>query len=128
MKETGRRVATSVSQEEIFKAVIYGALKARAGHLPPGEIIRIGRFEMLVVEDEVGEGVAVQIIEERKSLEDLALSRAHELGLTVAEWSDEERASWMEFFFLHLQERLSKWEKIKIRKGPGESLTIEKDI
>jgi len=44
------------SQEEIFRAMAYGALKARAGRLAPGEIINIGEFELIVAEDENGEG------------------------------------------------------------------------
>ena len=57
------------SQEEIFRAIAYGALKARAGRLAPGEIINIGEFELIVAEDENGEGIVVQIIETMANVE-----------------------------------------------------------
>ena len=57
------------SQEEIFKAISYGALKARARRLAPEEIIKIGEFELIVAEDENGEGIVVQIIETTANLE-----------------------------------------------------------
>ena len=56
MVEQRIKAVQMFSQEEIFRAIAYGALKARAGRLAPGEIMLIGEFELTVAEDENGEG------------------------------------------------------------------------
>ena len=56
MSEQRIKAVQIFSQEEIFRAIAYGALKARAGRLASGEIFNIGEFELIVAEDENGEG------------------------------------------------------------------------
>ena len=63
MNEPRHKAVQMVSQDEIFRALAYAALKARAGRFTSGEVIKIGRFELVVAEDENGEGIVVQIIE-----------------------------------------------------------------
>ncbi len=128
MEELRRRAVQKVCQGEIFQAMSYAALKARAGHHEPGEIIRIGGCSIVVAEDEEGEGVVVQIIEPRKKIEDLAAAAARELGLVVEGWSDHERREWMASFLMEISEILRRWQQIEMRTGPGENLTFDKAV
>ncbi len=127
-KDLRIKVIQMASQEEIFRAMSYAALKARAARLGPGEIIKIGHFEMVVAEDEVGEGCVVQIIETRQNMEDLILAKAKELGIAPDSWDDHERREWMASFWIDLARVLSKWQNIEMRPGPGENLTFEKPV
>ena len=120
------RAAQMASQSEIFQALGYAALKARALGPKPGEILRIGSREVVVAEDEESEGIVVQIIESRQSIEDLAISGAKELGLAFG--SDHEEREWMDSFLKELRSILGKWQEIEMRFGPGENLTFEKAI
>jgi len=103
-------------------------LKARAGRFMSGEIIKIGRFELVVAEDENGEGIVVQIIETLSQIEALALARAQELGMATDCWSDHEKREWMTYFYIDLAKILRQWQNIEMRHGPGENLTFEKAI
>ena len=127
-KDLRIKVIQMASQEEIFRAMSYAALKARAARLGPGEIIRIGHFEMVVAEDEMGEGCVVQVIETRQNMEDLVLAKAKELGIAPDSWDDHERREWMASFWIDLARVLSKWQNIEMRPGPGENLTFEKAV
>ncbi|TFH54325.1 MAG: hypothetical protein E4G89_00215 [Methanothrix sp.] len=69
MNELISKAVQKASQVEIFRALAYGALKARAARIAPNQIIRIGEFDLLVAEDENGDGLVVQ-------MEGLALARA----------------------------------------------------
>lgn len=128
MKDLIHKAAQLVSQEEIFRALNYATLKARAGRLTPGDIIRIGEFELVVAEDDVGESVAVQIIEERSLVEDIAMAKARELGLAPEKWEESERIEWMASFFIELRDNLRRWQDIETHQGPGENLTFEKAV
>ena len=128
MKDLRNKAVQMASQEEIFRAMSYAALKARAARLNPGEIIKIGRFELVVAEDEEGEGSVVQIIETRQNMEGLALAKAKELGIALDSWGDHERREWMASFWIELARILSKWQNIEMRSGPGENLTFEKAV
>ena len=79
MLEMRMRAVQLAAREEIFLAIAQGALKARAGRLAPESSMEVGSFKMMVVEDENGEGCAVQVIESRKMMEDLALEKAQYL-------------------------------------------------
>ncbi len=126
MDDQIRRAAQMASQSEIFQALGYAALKARALGPRPGEIIRIGSREVVVAEDEVGEGIVVQIIETRRSIEDLASCRAEELRLVFG--SDHAEREWMDSFMKELRAILGKWQEIEMRFGPGENLTFERAV
>jgi hypothetical protein len=126
MDDQIRRVAQMASQSEIFQALGYAALKARALSPKTGEVLRIGNLEVVVAEDEEGEGIVVQIIESRQSIEDLANCRAEELGLAFG--SDHNEREWMDSFLNELRSILGKWQEIEMRFGPGENLTFEKAI
>ena len=106
------------SQEEIFRAIAYGALKARAGRLAPGEIINIGEFELIVAEDENGESIVVQIIETVANMELLVLSKMRMQDTMLGSLSDHEQRDWMAAFWRDLAQYLNKWQDIKIRPGP----------
>jgi hypothetical protein len=125
MDELNRKVVQMLASEEIFQSLAYGALKARASRLAPGEIIQSGGFEMMVVEDENGEGIVVQIIETVERMDALVLARAKNAGIPMDGWSDQERRTWMAFIWSELARMLSQWQNIKIRAGPGENMTIE---
>lgn len=126
MDDQIRRAAQMASQSEIFQALGYAALKARALGPKPGEIIRIGCREVVVAEDEEGEGIVVQIIETRETIEGLASCRAEELGLAFG--SDHEERVWMDSFLKELRAILEKWQEIEMSFGPGENLTFERVI
>ena len=115
------------SQEEIFRAIAYSALKARAGRLAPGEIINIGEFELIVAEDENGEGIVVQIIETMANMESLVLAKVRTQDKAES-WSDREQRDWMAAFWRDLAQYLYKWQNIKMRLGPGENITFEKAV
>ena len=56
MKDLAGKTATKVSQEEVFQALSYAALKARAGRIAPNQILHVGNFELIVAHDEEGGG------------------------------------------------------------------------
>ena len=128
MNEPRLKAVQMVSQDEIFRAVAYAALKARACRFTSGEVIKIDRFELVVAEDENGEGIVVQIIETLEHIETLALARAREFGIATERWSDHERRDWMTSFYSDLAKILRQWQNIEMRHGPGENLTFEKAI
>jgi len=128
MVEHRTRAVQMFSQEEIFRAIAYGALKARAGRLAPGEIMLIGEFELTVAEDENGEGVVVQIIETMANMESLALDKMRSQDTTGESWSEHERRAWMAAFWKDLALYLEKWQKIRMRPGPGENITFEAQV
>ena len=122
------RAVQLAAREEIFQAIAQGALKARAGRLAPESSIEVGGFKMMVVEDENGEGCAVQVIESRKMMEDLALEKAQYLDKSAEGWSDHERRMWLEAFWRDLGPYLYKWKQSRMRPGPGESITFEIEV
>jgi hypothetical protein len=116
-------VARKMSQEEIFQSIGYAALKARAGRLDPGDIVKIGSLEFVMAEDEEGEGVVAQIIVGRGEVEGLAVARAKEMGLDLEGAVGKEM---MSSLLTELEDILERWQGIKLRAGPGENLTLEK--
>jgi len=54
MNELISKAAQKASSEDVFQALAYAALKARAARIAPNQIIRIGRFDLMVAEDENG--------------------------------------------------------------------------
>lgn len=125
MDELIRKAAQKASQEEVFSALAYAALKARAGRIAPNQIIRTGGYELLVAEDENGEGLVVQIILPLQEMEAMALRKASELDQRAGGWNDIERREWLAEFWRELSTYLKKWQQIKIRRGPGENVTLE---
>jgi hypothetical protein len=123
MKDLTSKAVQLASQDEIFQSMSYAALRARAGRMEPGDIIRIAGREIVVAEDEEGTGIVVQIIESRKQVEDLASANARKAGLDL-----ELGHEWMDAFLCELGEVLCKWQDIKMRQGPGENLTFEKAV
>ena len=128
MLEMRTRAVQLVAREEIFLAIAQGALKARAGRLAPESSMEVGSFKMMVVEDENGDGCAVQVIVSRKMIEDLALEKAQYLDKSAEGWSDHERRMWLEAFWRDLGPYLYKWKQIRMRPGPGESITFEIEV
>ncbi|HNY33665.1 MAG TPA: hypothetical protein PKK68_03315 [Methanothrix soehngenii] len=125
MLEMRMRAVQLAAREEIFLAIAQGALKARARRLAPESSMEVGSFKMMVVEDENGDGCAVQVIVSRKMIEDLALEKAQYLDKSAEGWSDHERRMWLEAFWRDLGPYLYKWKQIRMRPGPGESITFE---
>lgn len=123
-----KKAAQMAADDEIFKAIGLAALKARARGLEPGDIARTGVCELVVAEDEEGTGKVVQLILGRNQMENLALSRAEELGVHLESLEDRERRDWMDIFLKELKEILEKWQQIKMRYGPGDNLTFEKAV
>lgn len=122
------RAVQLAAREEIFLAIAQGALKARAGRLAPESSMEVGSFKMMVVEDENGDGCAVQVIVSRKMIEDLALEKAQYLDKSAEDWSEHERRMWLEAFSRDLGPYLYKWKQIRMRPGPGESITFEMQV
>ncbi len=108
MNELMNKVVQKASQEEVFQAVAYAALKARAARIVPNQIIRIGEFEMIVAEDENGDGLVVQIILPMKQMGGMALGKARELDDSAEDWSDHQRRKWLSSFWKELALYLAK--------------------
>jgi len=128
MNELISKAVQKSSQEEIFRALAYGALKARAARIASNQIIRIGKFDLMVAEDENGDGQVVQIILPLEEMQANALARARELDCCVVGWNDSERREWLAAFWGELAQYLTKWQDIKMRHGPGENITFEKAV
>jgi hypothetical protein len=124
---TGKTVQKA-SSEEVFQALAYAALKARAGRIAPNQIIKTGKYEMLVAEDENGYGLVVQIILPIQQMEEMALAKARELDCTVEDWSDHVRLEWLAGFWRELSAYLERWQHIKMLRGPGENITFERAV
>ncbi|MFZ2471235.1 MAG: hypothetical protein WAW52_04760 [Methanothrix sp.] len=128
MNELISKAAAKASQEEIFRALAYGALKARASRIAPNQIIRINEFDLIVADDENGDGLVVQIILPQELMEGRALFWACELDGCAKRWSEHERREWLAVFWGELAMYLAKWRGIKMRRGPGENITFEKAV
>ena len=128
MKDLAGKTAAKVSQEEVFQALSYAALKARAGRIAPNQILHVGNFELIVAHDEEGEGMVVQMIMPLADLQAMALARAGELDGSVQAWTDGERRAWLESFFSELARYLSRWQSVVMRRGPGENVTLEQAV
>jgi hypothetical protein len=128
MNELISKAVAKASQDEVFQALAYAALKARAARIAPNQIIRIREFDLMVAEDENGNGLVVQIILPLEQMEGLALARACELGGPAASGSDHEGREWLAAFWDELARYLAKWQDIKMRHGPGENVTFEKAV
>jgi len=128
MNELISKAAAKASQEAVFQALAYGALKARAARMAPNQILRTGEFELIVADDENGDGLVVQIILPLVQMEGLALQKACELDGSANGWSDRERREWLSSFWRELALYLAKWQDIKMRRGPGENVTFEKAV
>jgi hypothetical protein len=122
------RAVRKASQDEVFQALAYAALKARAARIAPNQIIRIGDFGMMVAEDENGDGLVVQIILPLEQMDGMALARACEQDGSAESWNDHERREWQAAFWDELARYLGKWQGIKMRRGPGENITFEKAV
>jgi hypothetical protein len=122
------KAAAKSSQDEVFQALAYGALKARAARIASNQIIRIGEFDLMVAEDENGNGQVVQIILPQEEMEAMVLARARELDSSVDGWSDSVIREWLAAFWGELAQYLTKWQGIKMRRGPGENITFEKAV
>ena len=122
------RAAQLVAAGEAFQAIAYAALRARAGRIAPGSIIRIGQFELTVAENEIGNGSVVLIILPAAQLEGLAMAAAYKLESSASRWSDPERRQWLADFLGSLAYYLERWQQIKMRRGPGENFTFEKAV
>jgi hypothetical protein len=128
MDELIRKAVQKASQEEVFSALAYAALKARAGRIAPNQIIRTGSYDLLVADDENGEGLVVQIILPLERVEAMALQKAGELDSLAGSWDDRERREWLAAFWRELSAYVEKWLQIKMLRGPGENITLEKAV
>ena len=128
MNEQISKAAAKASQDEVFQALAYAALKARAARIAPNQIIRIREFDLMVAEDENGNGLVVQIILPLEQMEAMALASACELGGCAEGGDDHEGREWLAAFWDELARYLAKWQDIKMRRGPGENVTFEKAV
>lgn len=128
MKEMIDKVVQSASQDKVFQALAYAALKARAGRIASNQIIRTGKHDLIVADDENGEGLVVQMILPGLQLEALALAKASDLDPSVQSWSAHERHLWLEEFWAELARYLAKWQDVRMRCGPGDNITFEKPV
>ena len=128
MNELISKAVAKASQDEVFRALAYAALKARAARIAPNQIIRIREFDLMVADDENGDGLVVQIILPLEQMEGLALARARELGGCAEGGGDHERREWLAGFWRELSAYLEKWQHVRMRWGPGENVTFEKAV
>ncbi len=125
MKDLMSRVVAKTSQDALFQALAYAALKARADRIAPNQILRSGDFELIVADDENGDGLVVQMILPWTDLESLALSHAAALEPAAEHWSEGERLEFLGGIFAELTRYLARWQGIVMRRGPGEDVTLE---
>lgn len=128
MNELISKAVQKASREEIFSALAYAALKARAARIAANQIIRIGEFDLMVAEDENGDGLVVQIILPLPQMEGMALEKVRELDGCTESWDEHERREWLAAFWEELGRYSAKWQGIKMRRGPGENITFEKAV
>lgn len=128
MNELISKAVQKASREEVFSALAYAALKARAARIAANQIIRIGEFELMVADDENGDGLVVQIILPLQQMEGMALEKVRELDCCTESWDDHERLECLADFWGDLARYLAKWQGIKMRRGPGENMTFEKAV
>ncbi len=128
MKYPVSRAVQLAAEDDLFKSMAYAALKVKAGKLEPGEIVRIGGYELVVAEDEDCEGVTVQIIQSRVCIENIARAKARSAGVDLNSLGDQECREWMRQFMDELRETLTKWQEIELRVGPGENMTLERTV
>jgi hypothetical protein len=128
MNEMIGKAAAKASADEVFQALAYGALKVRAARIASNHIIRIGKFYLMVAEDENGDGQVVQAILPMEEMQAMALAKARELDGSADSWSESERRQWLEDFWDGLAQYLAKWQGIRMRRGPGENMTLEKAV
>lgn len=125
VKDLTGKAAAKVSQGEVFQAISYAALKARAARSSPNQILQVGDFELIVAHDENGEGLVVQMILPQEDLAAIAIQRAGEMDGSARDWNDRVRRAWLESFFPELARYLARWQGITMRLGPGENVTLE---
>ncbi|MCU0637764.1 MAG: hypothetical protein MUE87_04010 [Methanothrix sp.] len=125
MKHLVSRVVAKASQDALFQALAYAALKARAGRIAPNQILRSGDFELIVAHDENGEGLVVQMMLPLVDLEAMVLSHAAALEPASEHWSEGERREFLGGILAELARYLARWQGIVMRRGPGEDVTLE---
>jgi hypothetical protein len=113
-------------QSDLFKALGSASFKVRAGMLEIGSVIKSGRYEFVVDEDELGECVVVHTVLPRIEIEALGEAAANDLGVDIKSMSNIEILEWKGVFINDLKVLLLKWHQIKCLKGPGENLTFER--
>lgn len=113
-------------QSEVFKAMGLAAIRARARRLDPGDVARVGGCDFVVDLDEHESWVVVQIIWPKAAIEEIAESKASELGVDLQSMSLELRRQWLSEFLVRLKAMLEKWYGIRCIPGPGDNLTFEK--
>ena len=127
--ESARKIAQTVAQEsELFKAFSIAALKVRAKLMEPGSVLKVGGFEFVVDEDELGVWIVVNIILPRKEIEAMAEAKALDLGVDIKIMDNRGRSIWLDSFIENLTTFVKNWYEIKCIKGPGENLTFEKSV
>ncbi|OPY49744.1 MAG: hypothetical protein A4E49_03018 [Methanosaeta sp. PtaU1.Bin112] len=128
MNEMIGKAVAKASTDELFQALSYGALKVRAARIASNHIIRIGKFDLMVAEDENGDGQVVQAILPMEEMQVMALANARELDSSAEGWSESDRRQWLADFWDGLAQYLAKWQGIRMRRGPGENMTFEKAV
>jgi hypothetical protein len=128
MNEMIGKAVAKASADEVFQVLAYGALKVRAARIASNHIIRIGKFDLMVAEDENGDGQVVQAILPLEEMQVLALAKARELDGSADSWTESEGRQWLAEFWEGLARYLDKWQGIRMRRGPGENLTFEKAV
>jgi hypothetical protein len=128
MKDLTVKAVAKVSQEPVFSALAVAALKARASRIAANQIVKIGEFELIVADDENGDGLVVQMILPLSQLEATALNRACEIDEAALIWNEHEKSEWLAGFWAELGRYLLKWQDVRVRRGPGENVTIEKAV
>ncbi|MCJ7445106.1 MAG: hypothetical protein MUO26_11385 [Methanotrichaceae archaeon] len=123
-----RAAVHAAMENDLFRSINFAALKARAGHLEPGETLSIGGYEFLLAEDEEGEGIVVLIVITRQHFENLASDLTKSLGLNLEDRAVKERNEWLRIFMEELRKDLQKWQQIWMRFGLGDDLTFEKAV
>ena len=127
--ESARKIAQIEAQKsELFKAFSIAAIKARANLLEPGNVLKVGGFEFVVDEDELGAWIVVNMILPRKEIEAMAEARAEDLGFDIKHRDNSERSEWQDSFIENVKTFIKNWYEIKCIQGPGENLTFEKAV
>jgi hypothetical protein len=126
MDDKIRNAVKGAMEEDLFKFLNFAAIKARAGHLEPGETISMEGYDFLVAEDEEGKGIVVMIVLSRQYFENLAIDNMKRSGISFEDGTSQQRNKCLQKFQEELRRNLQKFQQIWILFGPGDDLTFEK--
>jgi hypothetical protein len=128
MDDIIRAAVKSAMEDDLFKSMNLGAIRARAGRLESGDTFWMGGYDFLVAEDEEGTGIAVMAILSRQYIDNFAIYKLEAAGISFEDKAPHEKTEILRKFLEELRKNLQKFQQILILFGPGDDLTLEKAV